>query len=79
MVLRVGLSARAPRNLVAEDDFAVGYRGAFAVAGAEIETDTEALEMPAEGGRGLALLRRVVIRGGADLHGMAVDAIAHES
>ena len=61
VVLRVGLRARAPRHLVAEDDFAVDHGGALAVAGAEVEADAAALQMAAQRRGGFALLGRVVV------------------
>src|SRR6185436_8094774 len=78
VILRVGLLAGAPRHLIAEDDLAVDHRGALTIAGAEIEADPAAFEMAAERGGGFPLVGAGVIRGGDNLHRMAVDTVAHE-
>ena len=65
-------------RLVAEDHLAVDDRGALAVAGAEVEADAAAVQVPAERRGGLALLRSGVEGGALDRHGPAVDALAHE-
>ena len=77
MPLWVGLGTRVPFDLLAEQDFAVHERRDLAIAGAQVEADPAAVEMPAKRSHGGFPLGQFVAFHAHDLEGMAVDFVAH--
>jgi len=78
VIPRIGLGAGIPGHLLAENHLAIDHGGAFAIARAQIETDTAAVQMAAQRGGDFPFLRESVKRNAFESHGVAVDALAHE-
>ncbi len=78
VVLRVGLRAGIPRHFLAEDHLAIRHRRALAVAGAQVEADPVAVQVPAQRRGGFPLRRRGVEAALRERHRPPVDALAHE-
>src|SRR5476649_2228534 len=78
VILRIRLHSRVPADLFAEDHFAIHDGGALAIAGAQIEADTAAIQVAAEGRGGFLFHGGGVEGGGFNDHGAAVDALTHE-
>src|SRR5579871_1343320 len=78
MVLRIGLPAGIPGYFLAEDHFAIDQRRALSIAGAQIEADPAAVQVPSQRCHGFSLTRQAVKLYMFDDHGPPVYALAHE-
>ena len=78
MVVRVGLLARLPDDLLAEDRLAVDHRGDLAVGGAQVEADAAAVQVAAQRLAALARRGHFGSVAGHDGERVRVDLLAHE-
>ncbi len=78
VILGVGVLARLPDDLFAEDRLAIHHRADLAVGCAQVEADPAAVQVAAEGFAGLAGRRHFRRIAGDDREGLLVDLLAHE-